>query len=1191
MWEEAVTGQDFLEKTFCFVCKIHYSVSTIVWKCKPTNSAITVHYHECAIAQRQYPLGPIYLERIFMPARLNSEASKISSKWRLLAATVTAMAATSSPLVLAQVVATDTLGDGFREPPASARPRVWWHWMNGNVTEEGIKLDLEWMKRIGIGGIQNFDAELKTPQVVKNRLAYMTPAWKHAFRFAAQTADSLGLEMAIAASPGWSESGGPWVAPQDGMKKLVWSETAVADGKIFKGKLPAPPSTTGPFQDMIPGSDLLNKNDDKQPATYYRDTYVMAYRDSGMAIPVPRFTASSAKGDFSLLTDGRFNASITLPASFKTEPSWLRADFSRAQKVSSATLAMPPPWLFGTASHVPALEASEDGVTFREVARFPNKNSPQYSVNFPAVTAKSMRFVFHPVALPFDLPAPPAAGVDFSSMAAMSSGGGNIAINEVSFSNAPRVHRFEEKAAFALADNYYDLAPSDAPGIASTDVIDLTSRMKPDGSLNWMPPKGNWRVLRMGYSLTGKENHPATKEATGLEVDKYDADAVKRYINTYLDTYVDAVGKGLMGAKGVRAILNDSIEVGAANWTTHLAANFKARRGYDMGPWLPALTGVAIQSSAKSDAFLYDFRKTLSELIAESHYGTIASEVRKRGLIHYSEALEAGRPSIGDDMAMRRYADIPMAAMWAYKPGEIGPKPQYWGDIRGAASVAHIYGQNIVAAESLTSALSYWSYAPRDLQPMIDMEFALGVNRPVIHTSVHQPLTDHAPGFSLWIFGQYFSRLETWGEMAKPWIDYISRNSYMLQQGRHVADVAYFYGEEMPITALYSNGVPTDLPRNNGFDYVNADVLINQLSNDGNDVAAKSGARYKVIYLGGSSAKMSLSVLKRLDNLVRNGATVVGHLPSGSPALMDDPAEFGRIANALWNGNSGKGRVIASTDIQAALATLGMAPDFGIVKAAPDATVMFVHRKRSDADIYYFTNRKARSETLQLQFAISGKKPELWDAATGDAQSVAYESDAGQTRVSLVLRPHQSGYVVFRPPVAATKRGPSSATTAVLLSNLSDKWRVGFQPGRGAPATAEFPKLIDLSTSDVPGIKYFSGTTTYKQQFSVATTHISNGKRLYLNLGDVREVAEVLINGKSVAIAWKPPYRVDISKHVRTGKNALEVRVANLWVNRLIGDAQPGAKPMTFTTLKTYTQSAPLRPSGLLGPVTLESGG
>jgi hypothetical protein len=1126
-----------------------------------------------------------------MATRPSGGTCKTSIKRRLLTALIISMAATSSPQVLAQATAEDSLANGFRNPPASARPRVWWHWMNGNVTEEGIKLDLEWMKRIGIGGVQNFDVELKTPQVVQSRLVYMTPAWKHAFRFAAQTADNLGLEMAIAASPGWSESGGPWVKPQDGMKKLVWSETSVAGGKSFKGKLPAPPATTGPFQDMMPSSDLLNKNTDKLRPTYYRDTHVMAYRYIGTPLSVPRFSASFAKGDFSLLTDGKLDASITLPASSKTESSWLRADFDKAQKISSATLAMPPAWLFGAAPHVPAIEASEDGITFREVARFPNKNSSQYSVNFPAVMAKSIRLVFHPKAAPFDLPAPPAAGVDFSSMAAMGSGGGGIAISELSFSNAPRIHRFEEKAAFAMADNYYDLASSDGPGVASTDVIDLTSKMKPDGSLDWVAPKGNWRVLRMGYSLTGKENHPATKEATGLEVDKYDSDAVKRYINTYLDTYVDAVGQDLMGDRGVRALLNDSIEVGAANWTAQLAAEFKARRGYDMISWLPALTGVAIGSTAKSDAFLYDFRKTLSDLIAESHYGTIASEVRKRGLIHYSEALEAGRPSIGDDMAMRRYADIPMAAMWAYKPDDIGPKPQYWGDIRGAASVAHIYGQNIVAAESLTSALSYWNYAPRDLQPMIDMEFALGVNRPVIHTSVHQPLTDHAPGFSLWIFGQYFSRLETWGEMAKPWIDYISRNSYMLQQGRHVADIAYFYGEETPITALYTNGVPADLPKNNGFDYVNADVLINQLSNDGNDVVAKSGARYKVIYLGGTSAKMSLAVLKRLDGLVRNGATVVGQKPSGSPALIDNPAEFSRVANALWSGNSGKGRVVASADIQAALATLGIAPDFGIVKAAPDSTFMFVHRKRPDADIYYFTNRKARPETLQLQFAISGKKPELWDAATGDAQSVAYESGAAQTCVSLALRPHQSGYIIFREATGATKSVEPQAISARLVSNLSGPWALNFQPDRGAPATAEFTSLLDLSKSETPGIKYFSGTTTYKHKLNVAAANIANGKRLYLNLGEVREVAEVLVNGKSVAIAWKPPYRVDISKHVKAGKNALEVRVANLWVNRLIGDAQTDAKPISFTTLKTYTKSAPLRPSGLLGPVTLESDG
>jgi alpha-L-rhamnosidase len=1111
----------------------------------------------------------------------------------LLMATVTVFAPASA----------DTLEEGFRNPPPEARPRVWWHWMNGNVTEEGIKLDLEWMKRIGIGGIQNFDAELRTPQVVEKRLVYMTPEWTKAFRFAAETADRLGLEMAIAASPGWSESGGPWVKPEDGMKKIVWTQTDVIGGKPFKGKLGTPSNMTGPFQDMTPPTDILSavQSGGKVTPTLYRDTHVIAYRVGGAALPAPTFSTSSGTRDLAPLSDGRYAGEVELPAGSKAEPTWVRADFASPQVIRSASLGVPPAWLFGEGPHAPTLEASIDGVTFSKVAVFPSKASPQYSVTFPAVTAKALRITFYPNPSGFGLPSPPAPGVDFSALGAFGGGGGKIKINEIAFSSEARVHRFEEKAGFAWATNYYDLASPDGAGVPASDVIDLTGKLTADGTLSWTPPKGYWRVLRFGYSLTGKENHPATPEATGLEVDKFDADAVKRYINTYLDTYVNAAGADLIGKRGVRAVLNDSIEVGAANWTSALVAEFTKRRGYDPVKWMPALTGVVIGDAGKTDAFLYDFRKTLAELIEEAHYGTISSELHKRGLIHYSEALESGRPSIGDDMAMRHSADVPMAAMWTYPAGDVGPQPQYWGDIRGAASVAHVYGQNLVAAESLTAAMSYWRYSPRTLQPMIDMEFALGVNRPVIHTSVHQPLSDHFPGFSLWIFGQYFSRLETWGEMAKPWIDYISRNSYMLQQGRNVADVAYFYGEESPITALYDKGVPTDLPTNNGFDYVNADVLINQLSNDGADVVAKSGARYKVIYLGGTSAKMTLPVLKRLDALVKGGATLVGEKPTGSPSLSDDPAEVSRVADALWSGKeAGNGEVVASRDINAALAKLEIQPDFGNTKPNADTTVMFVHRQTPTTDIYFFTNRKDREESVEMHFPDFNKRPVYWDAATGTKTDVSFtvsHSDGGKTIVPLKLRPYQSGYIVFDksidappfPDVTIEKviaSVPVAKTQSVIT--LTGPWTLAFQPERGAPASVRHPILTDWSKSPIPGIKYFSGTGTYTKDITVPATALGKGKALFLDLGEVREMAEVYVNGKLAGTAWKAPYRVDISSVAKPGRNALEIRVANLWVNRLIGDAQPGAKPITFTTLKTYTKDAPLRPSGLMGPVTLQ---
>ncbi|WP_298170624.1 glycosyl hydrolase [Novosphingobium sp.] len=1079
--------------------------------------------------------------------------------------------------------AADPLADGFRDPPSSARPRVWWHWMNGNITEEGIRLDLEWMKRIGIGGAQTFDAQLQTPQVVEKRLVYMTPEWKHAFRTAAETADKLGLELAIAASPGWSESGGPWVKPEDGMKKLVWSETRIPGGKRFKGKLAPPPSTTGPFQDLGMQPEIGVDHPKTDLPRLYRDTYVLAVPETATPL-APVWTASSGTIDGARLTDGKQATTIELSAGNSDAPAWIRADFAAPQLVRSATLAMPPVSLFSAAKFVPVLEASEDGAAFHEVTRFPTGTSAQYTITFAPVAAKALRVRFLAEQTGFGLPTPPAPGVEFPSFPGFMSGTGpHVTIAELGFSTTPRTHRFEEKAGFATTLDYNAIPTPDAPATPENAVIDLTDRVGPDGSLDWTPPKGQWRVLRLGYSLTGTENHPAPPEATGFEVDKFDADAVRRYVNTYLDTYIAAAGPDMIGQHGVRALLNDSIEVGASNWTPQIVAEFKARRGYDPVPWLPALTGVILGSPARTDAFLHDYRQTLADLMADAHYKTIAVEAHKRGLIHYSEALEDKRPSLGDDMAMRRNADIPMAAMWSYDVTHGEPQPSYQGDMRGAASVAHVYGQNLVAAESLTAALQPWAFAPRDLKPMIDMEFALGVNRPVIHTSVHQPLTDKAPGFSLFIFGQYFNRLETWGEQARPWTDYMARSSYMLQQGRNVADVAYFYGEEAPLTALFAKAVPGDLPSANAFDFVNPDVLLNQLANDGADLVAKSGARYKALYLGGSSARMSLAVLRRIDTLVRGGATLIGEKPTGSPALQDDPAVFARLADALWSGDTGKGRVLASHDPDSALAKLGIAPDLTYTKAAPDSALRFVHRTTGDAEIYFITNRKNRAEPTTLSFAQTGKAAEWWDAATGKANPIGYATESGRTSIPLTLKPWQSGFVVFRKAGPASIDVPARAQTP--LATLTGPWALTFQPGRGAPASVTLPALEDWTRSADPGVRYFSGTATYRQTLKVPVT--KPGQRLILDLGDVRDLAEVLVNGKSAGILWNPPYEADITGLARPGTNSLEIRVTNLWVNRLIGDAQPGAKPITFTTLKTYRADAPLRPSGLMGPVTL----
>ncbi len=1105
----------------------------------------------------------------------------------------------SSPPSSAASSPGSSLEDQFRDPPSSARPRVWWHWMNGNITKDGIAKDLAWMKRVGIGGLQNFDASLNTPQLVENRLVYMHPEWKDAFRFAASEAERLGLELAIASSPGWSETGGPWVKPEDGLKKLVWSETEVTGGRRFTGVLTQPPKVTGPYQSLAgdegAGSMLSNERP-KLPEPLYSDVAVLG-------LPIPRITAKAVPlsivgtdgkpVDVTALGDADLDTGVELVKVSGSAP-LLQATYGAPQTMRAVTLFVPgAASIFTGASYLPRLEVSDDGKAWRGVADIPLGTVPT-TVSFAPVTARRFRVIFSPSKATGFSFSPPAAGVDLAGMVgriggAAMMGAKPVKVTDFRLSPEDRIDRAETKAGFSIAQDYYALAKDlpEAASVAPGQVLDLTGKLRADGTLDWTPPKGRWRVLRLGYSLLGTMNHPAPPEATGLEVDKFDAAAVRRYLEHYLGMYKDASG-GLLGERGVRALLTDSIEVGAANWTPQMIAQFRRLRGYDPTPWLPALTGTVIGTRAQSDRFLYDFRRTLADLMASEHYGTVAAVAHEHGLKVYGEALEDHRPSLGDDMAMRSHADVPMAALWTYARKD-GPKLTYLADMKGAASVAHVYGQNLAAAESMTAMLSPWAFGPADLKRIIDLEFVTGINRPVVHTSVHVPVDDKKPGLTLSMFGQYFNRNESWAELAKPWIDYIARNSLMLQQGRNVADIAYFYGEEAPLTGLYGDKKVTDAPTSVAFDFINADALVRLLANDGGELTTPGGARYRALYLGGTAREMTLPTLRKISALVEGGATVIGMKPLGNPSLAGDAQEFVGLSAKLWSGAQvtqfGKGKVILADSAEAGLGAAGIRADFAFTGGQADSEIPFVHRRLTDGDSYFLSNRKDRIETIEARFRVAGKAPELWHADTGTSEPVSYRIENGETIVPLTLAPDESVHVVFRRPAQA----PSLAIKKLVptgVGRIDGPWQVAFEAGRGAPAKASLASLVPLNEHADTGIKYFSGIATYASTFT-APKGWKPLQPLWLDLGEAREVAEVTVNGKLAGYAWHAPYRIDLSAVARPGRNTLQVRVANLWVNRLIGDAQKGAARVTWTPSGTYLPSAPLRRSGLIGPVTL----
>jgi hypothetical protein len=1067
-----------------------------------------------------------------------------------------------------------TLQQNFQNPPNSAKPRVWWHWMNGNITKEGIQKDLEWFEKTGIGGFQNFDANLFTPVVVPKKLVFMTPEWKEAFKFTTELADKKGLEMAIAGSPGWSVTGGPWVEPKDGMKKYVWTETRIEGGKTFAGKLPKPSGVAGAFQNVGIGEGLMSGFIGVKPK-FYEDALVIAYKlpasDKSLTDFNPKISSSGGNFTIKDLIDNDLDKTSALPPMEVGQDMWIQYEFETLQTFKAFSIVGAnhnglEQFYGGPLNR--SLKVSDDGVNFKEVAPVSGSIVPQNTVSIPATTAKFWRIAFKTL---LGTPNPFAAMMG-GSMEAPKPEGVNVA--EFVLYNTDRIDQFEDKAGFTpwKEKNNFPVS-TNADAILNEDIIDLTSKMNPDGTLNWTAPEGNWQVIRLGYSLTGRQNHPASPEATGLEVDKLDKEAVRKYINTYLDMYKDATG-GLMGAKGLQYMILDSYEAGHMTWTKNFPEEFQKRRGYDLKKWLPVLTGRVVKDIESSEKFLWDFRKTIGEMIAENHYDVIGEELHKRGMKRYTESQEDKRIYLADGMDVKRNAEIPMSAMWT--PGSLAggnnEEPRSEGDIREAASVANIYGQNIVAAESMTSIQNAFSWHPEKLKRTADLELASGLNRFVIHTSVHQPLDEKMPGFSLGPFGQYFTRQETWsGAGAKAWIDYLGRSSFLLQQGKNVADILYYYGENTNITWVCKDKLP-NIPAGYEFDFVNSTALTENIIQAKNGkLVAKSGNSYQILMLDESAKYMTLPVLKKIKSFVYAGIKVIGAKPEKSPSLADNDAEFQQLVNEIWSNPNVT--TFEKTNIQ---------PDVIVTNA--QNKILFRHRQMTDQDIYWLNNRSENPTDAEISFKITGKIPELWNAMNGKMEKISYQIKEGRTIIPLKFESWDAFFIIFK-DIAKTNTFTQVQKIEREIITLNNTWEVSFQEGRSAPAKATFAALKSFTENVDLGIKYFSGTATYQSSFTVPNALKGD---YVIDLGEVKNVAEVFVNGKPLGTVWKKPFKVPANDALKTGENTIEVRVTNLWVNRLIGDAQPETKnKITFTTMPFYQANSPLLPSGLLGPVKL----
>ena len=1071
----------------------------------------------------------------------------------------------------------DELLSGWQNPPQSARTRVWWHWMNGNITKDGIRKDLEWMHRIGLGGFHNFDAAMSTPDIVAKRLIYMDEGWQDAFAYATRLADSLGLEMTVASSPGWSTTGGPWVQPKDAMKKLVW-KTFLVEGGAVEAKLPEPFKTTGAFQN----GPVAGRGFAGSVAQYYEDIAVLAVKQPSGTKTLSELGAkiTSSGGKFTLeqLTDLDVTNSSLLPSTSEGY-AWIQYTFDDPVTVHAVTLVDGSTGGFGSSGGATAfLECSTDGRNFTQVAPLPAGGVVQRTLSVPATTAKYFRVTFK------NPQAPRGGFFGMGGPAPVAPKGTNIA--ELVLHTASKVNQAEDKAAFSararLAEAVTPASPDEAFA-SPEDVVDVTSYIK-DGKLVWNAPEGRWKIFRFGWSLTGKQNHPAPLEATGLEVDKMDPKAWTRFFRTYFDMYKKASG-GLLGERGVQYVLNDSYEAEQETWTPAMFEEFQTRRGYDLHNWLPVLAGEVIGSPEASDAFLFDWRMTISDLIT-ANYDLLTEIAQKdygmKG--RYTESHEGGRAYVVDGMDVKRTSQVPMSAMWVTAPwlpttpdGEID-RTTYNLDGMESASVAHIYGQNVAAAESMTApggeGRSY-AYHPGNLKFVADLELSNGTNRFVIHESAHQPSDEHVPGLSLGGIGQWFNRHDAWAEQAGVWVDYMSRSSFMLQAGKNVADVLIYYGEDSNITNLY-NALPA-VPTGYRYDFASPDVLLNQLETENGELVAKlGGVRYKVLWLHGNVNHMSVQVLQRLAALAEAGVPICGPKPAGKAGQDGTQEEFDSLVNRIWACQN----VYEGNDIAAVLKVAGVAPDF-VPQSANE--FKYLHRTLPGAEIYWVNKPSKDYETVKASFRVAGLRPQIWHPDNGSIEDATYEVVDGRTVVTLNMVPDDALFVVFNGKGAGKYNVP--ATQENVIAKVDSPWNVQFQEKRGAPESATFVTLQSYTESADPGIKYFSGVATYQNSFR---SDAPAGK-VVIDLGKVADLAEVWVNGQYCGTAWKEPYLVDITAVVKDGDNSLEVKVANVWVNRLIGDEQPGAKRITYTDARgAYNAKSPLNQAGLLGPVQIK---
>ena len=1059
-----------------------------------------------------------------------------------------------------------------------ARPWTFWYWMYGAVTPEGITADLEAMKQVGLGGayLMPIKGVGQGPEY-EGQAQQLTPEFWEMVDHSMKEAKRLGLRLGMHICDGFALAGGPWITPQESMQKIVWSDTIIRGGNIERLPLPQLEGYEGYSEDIATYAIPLGK----QPAD-------VVMRPVISLATLPGTEVKDKKKAVNMDEKGVIRSSYPC-----------RIDYTYEQPVTVSNVEIV---LSGNnyQAHRLKVLVSDDGRNYRflkqlKPARHGWQNTDCHSTHgLPPTTAKYFRFEWTP-----EGSEPGCEDLDAAKWKP------NLKIKEIRLHTAPRIHQWEGKAGFVwrVADASTSQEIPDEACVQLNEVRRLTLT---DGALTAKLPEGEWRILRMGHTSTGHVNATAGG-GKGLECDKFSVAAVRKQFDNWFAQVFEKTTPEV--AREVLKYMHvDSWECGSQNWSATFAAEFKSRRGYDLMPYLPLLAGIPMESAEKSEQVLRDVRITIGELVTDVFYTVLA---QCAGEYDCRFSAECVSPTMVAD-GLRHYdkVDLPMGEFWLNSPTH-----DKLNDVLDAVSGAHIYGKNVIQAEGFTEIRGTWDEDPAMLKPLLDRNYALGINKLFFHVFTHNPWLDRAPGMTLDGIGLFYQRDQTWFRESSAFVDYATRCQTLLQKGTPVVDIAVFTGEEMPRRAILPDRLVSMLPGIYGAERVESERV--RLANEGQPL--------RVVPVGVThSANMAdpdkwINPLRgyqydsfNKDALLRLAKVEDGHivLPGGGrykvlvlpTARPMDPTAVPLSKEveqkiAEWKE---QGVIIPELPYKAeSFAVMGLERDVEL-----PAEVAYAHRTADDMEIYFIANQKNEARNFTASFRQKGLAPKLYDAVTGRTYiQEQWAEREGRTEVSLSLPAYGSRFVIFFKSKDALELFAGDSLLHeenVAAENMAKRlvrheWKEESRtPLENSEWTVHFEKtdvklvrdeLFDWSKESDAKVKFYSGRACYTSSFVVQDEFDGS---VLLSLGRVANVATVRVNGKACGIAWTPPYQVDITSALVARANRLEIEVVNTWANALRGMDQ-GSAPFDgiWANAKYRLRGDDLLPAGLLGPVEL----